>query len=267
MKKMKIAVATVLMIYNVAEAGDWVICQTPTGGTTFCRGNTPPPAQALSTVPATQAVLPQTPAPQMVTGTIIGGTDQQPDWCRNGKPQTPTETVICSTQPLWAWDTAYNTVWRNTPKSARPNGMAVLKDRDQYTNPGQIAAWYQSALSQLNTGQVTQAAGSSGVGNNDSGSVIKWCGKPNLNKAESTLCELAKVATALATYETQLNDAYKTSKKLNASLWEQEKQKQRTWLEQRNMLLLSVGQADPQVAATQLIQLYQKRIAELQPQP
>lgn len=262
MKKMKIAVATVLMIYNVAEAGDWVICQTPTGGTTFCRGNTPPPAQALSTVPATQAVLPQTPAPQMVTGTIIGGTDQQPDWCRNGKPQTPTETVICSTQILWAWDKAYNTVWRNTPKSARPDGMVALRDRNQYTQPGQIIAWYQSALSQLNTGQVAQAAESSG-----GGSAIKWCDKSNLNEAERNLCKLAESVPALASYEEQINNAYKAYKNKNASRWAQEKQKQRTWLEQRNMLLLSVGQADPQVAATQLIQLYQKRIAELQPQP
>lgn len=265
MKKiMMVMMATVLMICNVAEAGEWTICKTPSGGTTFCRNAESPPAQAQ--LPPPVAMSPTQPPPSTgVTGIMING-NQQPGWCNNGKPQNPTESVICSSPELWAWDKAYNDAWTNTPQAARPDGKKALEDRNRYTNPAQIAAWYKSAIGQLTSGspQVAQVAPSSG-GDNNSGGVIPWCNK-KLNEAERTLCQLAQKSPALATLEWQLNNAYTAYRNNNASRWRQENQKQRTWLEQRNTFLLSVNNANanPQLAATQLSELYQRRIAELQ---
>ena len=265
MKKiMMVMMATVLMICNVAEAGEWTICKTPSGGTTFCRNAESPPAQAQ--LPPPVAMSPTQPPPSTgVTGIMING-NQQPGWCNNGKSLNPTESVICSSPELWAWDKAYNDAWTNTPQAARPDGKKALEDRNRYTNSAQIAAWYKSAIGQLTSGspQVAQVAPSSGGGNN-SGGVIPWCNK-KLNEAERILCQLARSSPVLATLEWQLSNAYTAYRDNNVSRWTQEKQKQRTWLEQRNTFLLSVNNANanPQLAATQLSELYQRRIAELQ---
>lgn len=255
---MKAIVITVLTIYSSAVSSQWIVCKTPTGGTTFCRSETPLPAMSPPTLLQPPATVPATaPAPPVqVTGTIVSG--QQPKWCNNGKPQNATESVICNTKSLWAWDAAYNDVWKQTPKDSRPDGKMALDDRDRHIDPNQIASWYQSAIGQLKSGSVTTQ--SSGM--QSGGDKMDWCNK-KLNPAESRLCAIS--TTAIATLDRQINDAYKAYKKGNDNRWQQEKQKQKAWLEQRNAFLLSQGGgSNDQVIATQILQMYQSRVAELQ---
>lgn len=253
---MKMIVITVLTIYSSAVSSQWIVCKTPTGGTTFCRSEAPLPAMSPPTLLQPPATVTAAAPPVQVTGTIVNG--QQPKWCNNGKPQNATESVICNTQSLWAWDAAYNDVWKQTPKGSRPDGKMALTDRDQYTDANQIASWYQSAIGQLKSGSVTTQ--SSGM--QSGGDKMDWCNK-KLNPAESRLCAIS--TTAIATLDRQINDAYKAYKKRNDNRLQEEIQNQKAWLEQRNAFLLSQGGgSNDQVIATQILQMYQSRIAELQ---
>ena len=246
---MKAIVITVLTIYSSAVSSQWIVCKTPTGGTTFCRSETPLPAMSPPTLLQPPATVTAAAPPVQVT---------QPKWCNNGKPQNATESVICNTESLWAWDAAYNDVWKQTPNDRRPNGRMALTDRDQYTDANQIASWYQSAIGQLKSGSVTTQS----HGMQSGGDKMDWCNK-KLNPAESRLCAIS--TTAIATLDRQINDAYKAYKKMNDNRWQQEKQKQKAWLEQRNAFLLGQGSgSNDQVIATQILQMYQSRVAELQ---
>ena len=271
----KVMMILILMTFSIdAVSEGWAVCRTPTGGAVFCRSSAPP---VLAPQPVPQMAPQPVPVPQplAMAGTALSA---QPPWCNNGRPQNQTESVICGTQSLWHWDIAYNAVWNawdTATRGPKPNGKGALKDRDQYTSPDQIAAWYQSAIGQLNSGSppVAQqqaapavALATTSSGGDGNGGVIKWCsGKKKLNEAEQTLCKLAKDAPVLASLEGQINDAYKAYKKKNANQRELEVQKQRAWLERRDEFLLSLStvQVNPQIAATQLTQFYQRRIAEL----